>query len=145
MIKNYNFCIYQNKVFDLEGYEILPNEDNVVTVFLNGMERRFKIDKMIVWLKESGYKSIFKKPKTLPKPKVINQFKIKRSCPERNYGFIRRQISCSNGRIYESLYEASKEIGIDRSSICQVLNNKNKRKTVAGLTFKYADNEHIAN
>ena len=144
-MKNCNFCIYENKIFDLNGYEILPDEENIVAVFFNGMERKFKIDKMIVWLKESGYHNLFKKPKQLPKPKVIKQFKIKRSCPERNYGFIRRQISCSNGRIYESLYQASQEIGIDRSSICQVLNNKNKRKSVAGLTFKYAENEHITN
>jgi len=143
-MKHCNFCIYENKVFDLNGFEILPDEDNVVCVFLNGMERRFKIDKMIVWLKESGYHNLFRKPKAIPKPKKIISFKIKRSCPERNYGFIRRQISCSNGRIYDSLYQASQEIGIDRSSICQVLNNKNKRKSVAGLTFKYTENEHIA-
>lgn len=142
-MKNYNFCVYENKVFDLNGFEILPDEDNVVCVFLNGMERRFKIDKMIVWLKESGYHNLFRKPKALPKPKKTIITRITK--PEKDYGFRRRKIFCSNGRSYESLYEASKEIGIDRSSICQVLNNKNKRKTVAGLTFKYAENEYITN
>ena len=27
-----NFCIYENKVFDLNGYEILPDEENIVAV-----------------------------------------------------------------------------------------------------------------
>lgn len=151
IMKNCNFCIHENKVFDLNGFEILPDEDNIVTVFFNGMERKFKVDKMIVWLKESGYKNIFKKPKTPIKQKVKKEIMYKKttSLIKRtkggDYGFQRRRIFCSNGRSYESLYEASKEIGIDRSSICQVLNNKNKRKSVAGLTFKYAENEHITN
>lgn len=145
-MKNCNFCIHENKVFDLDGFEIVPDEDNIVCVILNGMERRFKIDKMIFWLKESGYKSLFKKPKSLPKPKPEKKKIIQRfSKPDKNYGFQKRKIHCSNGRIYDSLYQASQEIGIDRSSICQVLNNKNKRKSVAGLTFKYADNEYITN
>ena len=77
-----NFCIYENKIFDLNGYEILPDEDNIVTVWLNGMERRFKPDKMIVWLKDSGYKSLFRKPKELqkikePKPIAIKVKKVK--------------------------------------------------------------------
>lgn len=79
-MKNCNFCIHENKVFDLNGYEILPDEDGIVCVFLNGMERRFKIDKMIVWLKESGYKSLFRKPKELPKikePKPIIEKNVK--------------------------------------------------------------------
>ena len=144
-MKKCNFCIHENKVFDLNGFEMLPDEDNVVTVFFNGMERKFKIDKMIAWLKESGYNNLFKKPKALPKPIKEKKVVLKRIVkPEKDYGFQRRKIFCSNGRSYESLYEASKEIGIDRSSICQVLNNKNKRKTVAGLTFKYAENEYIA-
>lgn len=139
-MKNCNFCIHENKVFDLDGYEILPDEDNIVTVFFNGMERKFKVDKMILWLKESGYKNLFKKPKALPKPKKEKKVVLKRVVkPERNYGFQRRRIFCSNGQSYESLYEASQEIGIDRSSIWQVMNNFNNRKSVAGLTFKYAD------
>jgi len=68
LTKPCNFCIHENKVFDLDGYEILPDEDNVVTVFLNGMKRRFKIDKMIVWLKDSGYHKLFREPKI---PKTI--------------------------------------------------------------------------
>jgi hypothetical protein len=144
-MKNCNFCVHENKVFDLNGFEILPDEENIVTVFFNGMERKFKVDKMIIWLKESGYNNLFKKPKSIPKPKENKIRGARFTKPERNYGFQRRKIICSNGRSYESLYEASKEIGIDRSSICQVLNNKNKRKTVAGLTFKYANNEHITN
>jgi hypothetical protein len=197
-MKNFNFCIYENKIFDLNGYEMLPDENNIVTVFFNGMERRFIADKMIVFCKESGYKNLFKKPKQLPKikePKLTKEILVKvkvvkkakekivkvkvvknktcacgskmtgktkcRKCylencnltPKRaynkkgygthggNYGFPKRQIECSNGRVYESLYQASKEIGINRASIFQVLNDKNNRKTVAGLTFKYIKNE----
>lgn len=138
-----NFCIHENKVFDLNGHEILPDEENVVSVFLNGMDRRFKVDKMIIWLKESGYHKLFRKPKPLPKEKAIILIPKKNNSRKKNtqggeYGFPKRKIFCSNGRSYDSIYQASKEIGIDRSSICQTLNNKNKRKSVAGLTFKYA-------
>lgn len=76
-MKNCNFCIYEDKIFDLNGYEILPDEDNIVTVFLNGMERRFKPDKMIVWLREAGYKNLFRKPKELPKIKETKPIKEK--------------------------------------------------------------------
>ena len=174
-MKNCNFCIYENKVFDLNGYEMLPDEDNIVTVFLNGMERRFKIDKMIVWLKESGYKSLFKKPKELPKikePKPIKEKivkvktvkvpRIKKEKPIKvpkvkkepkpqykkvefdkrknnkaggDYGYPRRKVECSNGKTYNSLYEAGAELGVTRSQIWHVCTGKWKH--THGLTFQY--------
>lgn len=186
-MKNCNFCIHEDKVFDLTGYEILPDEDGIVTVFLNGMERRFKTDKMIVWLKESGYKSLFREPK-IPKPKpIIVSLPIKekiakiikipkqkeqkickcgakmtsnttcRKCyleskprqkQKSNYKKVEfdkrknngrtdhcKKIECSNGKIYNSIVEAQKEIGVTRSQIWHVLTNKWKH--THNLTFKY--------
>lgn len=96
LTKSCNFCVHENKVFDLDGYEILPDEDNIVCVFLNGMERRFKIDKMIVWLKESGYSKLFREPKQVkvivkkepkePKPikeKTVKVAKVKITKPKK--------------------------------------------------------------
>lgn len=170
-----NFCIYENKVFDLNGYEILPDEDNIVTVFLNGMERRFKIDKMIVWLKESGYKSLFRKPKELPKikePKPIKEKivkvklvkvpKLKKEKPikipkvkkepkpqykkvefdkrtikgrKNDGGYPKRKIECSNGKKYNSLYEAANDTKTTRSQIWHVCNGKWSH--TKGLFFQY--------
>jgi hypothetical protein len=192
-MKNHNFCIYENKVFDLNGYEILPDENNIVTVFFNGMERRFIIDKMIAFLKDSGYHKLFRKPKELPKikePKPIKE-KVKtvkvprvkkppnlckcgvkmtsnttcRKCyleaiPKKkkfykkvefdmrtikgrktnggDYGFPRRKINCSNGKTYNSLYEAAKDTGTTSSQIWHVCNGKWKH--TKNLNFKYEDN-----
>ena len=171
-MSSYNFCIYENKIFDLNGYEILPDEDNIVTVSLNGMERRFKIDKMIFWLKESGYKSLFRKPKELPKvkePKLIKKKVIKikivkvprvkkeklikipkvkkekkpqykkvefdkRKLGNEN-GYPKRKIECSNGKTYNSLYEAGTELGVTRSQIWHVCTGKWKH--THGLFFQY--------
>lgn len=170
-----NFCIYENKVFDLNGYEILPDEDNIVTVFLNGMERRFKIDKMIVWLKESGYNKLFRKPKDIPKPKIVKSPRekivkvkkerivkvkiVKEPKPKKekpikvkkeskppyqkkgygvhggNFGYPKRKIICSNGNVYDSLYEASKTLGLSRGSVYHVCTGKYKH--TKGLTFNY--------
>lgn len=167
-----NFCIYENKIFDLNGYEILPDENNIVSVFLNGMERRFKVDKMIVWLKESGYNTLFRKPKQLPKPKFQSQkskncqnskakkvkiVKIPKPKKEKpikvkkeskppyqkkgygvhggNFGYPKRKIICSNGNVYDSLYEASKTLGLSRGSVYHVCTGKYKH--TKGLTFNY--------
>lgn len=176
-MSSYNFCIYENKVFDLNGYEILPDEDNIVTVFLNGMERRFKIDKMIVWLKESGYKNLFRKPKQLPKikdPKPIKEKFVKVKVPKikvprvkkekpikvqkvkkepkpqykkvefdkrknnkagGDYGYPRRKVECSNGKTYNSLYEAANDTLTTRSQIWHVCNGKWLH--TKGLFFQY--------
>lgn len=177
----FNFCIHENKVFDLDGYEILPDEDNVVTIVFNGLERRFKIDKMIVWLKESGYHKLFRAPK-IPKlikgsilkdPKPIKEKldkvpkvkipRVKKEKPtkiprvkkepkkqyvkvefdkrkikgkENNNGYPKRKVICSNGKEYNSLYEAGKELGLTRSQIWHVCTGKWKHSH--GLTFKYA-------
>lgn len=177
-MKNCNFCIHENKVFDLDGYEILPDEDNIVCVFLNGMERRFKIDKMIVWLKDSGYHKLFREPKIpkpikvfvpkeikekngkvvkvkIPKPKKEKHIKLPRvkkepkkqyvkvefdkrkiKGKENNHGYPKRKVSCSNGKEYNSLYEAGKELNLTRSQIWHVCTGKWKH--THGLTFKYA-------
>lgn len=189
-MKNCNFCIYEDKIFELNGYEILPDEDNIVTVWLNGMERRFKPDKMIVWLKESGYKNLFRKPKELPKikepkPIIIKVKKAKvprikkppklckcgvimtstttcRKCyleskPKQkqvykkvefdkrtikgrttnggDYGYPKKKVQCSNGKIYNSLYEAGKDTGTTSSQIWHVCNGKWKH--TKNLTFNY--------
>lgn len=170
-MKNCNFCIYENKVFDLNGYEILPDEDNIVAVFLNGMERRFKIDKMIVWLKESGYHKLFREPKQLPKIKELKPIKVKKEkvlavkIPKvkkekpikiqrvkkepkiyqkvefdkrkisNDNGYPKRKVSCSNGKNYNSLYEAGKELGLTRSQIWHVCTGKWKH--THGLIFNY--------
>lgn len=161
-----NFCIYENKVYDLNGYEILPDEDGIISVFLNGLERRFKIDKMIVWLKDSGYKSLFRKPKELPKikepkpikekivkvkvvkvpkpkkekpikvPKVKKEPKIKYQKVEFDKRTTKgRKIECSNGKTYNSIIEAQKELELTRSQIWHVLTNKWKH--THNLTFRY--------
>lgn len=46
-----------------------------------------------------------------------------------------------SGKIYEfnSMYEAEKEIGVQRSSISQILNEKHPRKKSKGYTFKYSE------
>ena len=172
MMKSCSFCIYQNKVYDLNGYEIMPDEDGIVTVFLNGMERKFKIDKMIVWLKESGYKSLFRKPKKIPKikepkpivekvvkVKIVKAPKLKKEKPIKvpnikkepklqyqkvefdkrklgnENGYPKRKIECSNGKQYNSLYEAAKDNETTRSQIWHVCNGKWEH--TGGLTFKY--------
>lgn len=193
-MKNCNFCIHENKIFDLEGYEISPDEDNIVCVVLNGMERRFKVDKMIVWLKDSGYHKLFREPKKTklievsvpkePKPikeKTVKVKKIKKDKPHprvkkqpifcecgsvmfgkikcqkcrtknkktqyvkvdvdkrtlgNDNGYSKRKVSCSNGKEYNSLYEAGLELGLTRSQIWHVCTGKWKH--THGLTFKYA-------
>lgn len=170
-----NFCIYENKVFDLNGYEILPDEEGVIAVFLNGLERRFKIDKMIVWLKDSGYNNLFRKPKELPKvkePKPIKEKVVKvklvklpkpkkekpikipkvKKEPKPQYkkvefdkrtikgkandnGFPKRKVVCSNGKTYNSLYQAGAELGVTRSQIWHVCTGKWKH--THGLVFHY--------
>lgn len=192
-MKNCNFCIHENKVYDLNGYEMLPDKDGVISVILNGMERRFKIDKMINWLKDSGYKALFREPKEIkiivpkeviakvvkiPKPKKPQKVKVTRikkppkickcgakmtsntTCRKcyleskprqkqksryvkvefdkrKNNGRTNhsRKIECSNGKIYNSIIEAQKEIGVTRSQIWHVLTNKWKQ--THNLTFKY--------
>jgi hypothetical protein len=165
-MKNCNFCIHENKVFDLNGYEMLPDEDGVIAVFLNGLERRFKIDKMIVWLKESGYNSLFRKPKELPKikePKPIKEKIVKvklvkepkpkkekpiktpkvKKKPKPQYVKVEfdkrtlrgRKIECSNGKIYNSIIEAQKELSLTRSQIWHVCTGKWKHTN--NLIFKY--------
>lgn len=164
----FNFCIYENRIFDLIGNEILPDSDGVVSVFMNGKERRFIREKMIDWLKKSGYKRIFKKPKKLPKEKPIKILKIKEKLlpikkikvkilkPQKklkikkepfvyqkkgygrhggSYGFTKRAIICGNGKKYDSAYQASKELLLNRASIFQVCNGKYKH--TKGFTFKY--------
>lgn len=185
-----NFCIHENKIFDLNGYEILPDEDNIVTVFFNGLERRFKPDKMIVWLKESGYHKLFRKPKELPKikkpkptiekitsvkkekpPKKIRVKKEPNLCKcgsvmfgkvscqkcrtknkkpqykkvefdkrkikgrKNDNGYPKRKVICSNGKEYNSLYEAGEELGLTRSQIWHVCTGKWKH--THGLIFNY--------
>ena len=192
-MKNCNFCIHEDKVYDLNGYEMLPDEDGVIAVYLNGMERRFKIDKMIAWLKESGYKSLFREPK-IPKPIVVKEKLVKIPKPKKpqkvkvprikkppkickcgatmtgtttcrkcyleahpkqykqyykkvefdkrtikgkpnDNGFVKRKIECSNGKKYNSLYEAGKDTGTTSSQIWHVCNGKWKH--THNLTFKY--------
>ena len=51
-----------------------------------------------------------------------------------------RSVQCSNGNIYRSTREASRELGVDNSSLNKVL--KGKRKQAGGYTFKYAEESY---
>lgn len=182
-MKGFNFCIYENKVFDLNGHEISPDEDGVITIEMNGLERRFKKEKMIDWLQDSNYKSLFREPKKLPEikvekikvaklpkekvvkikkerfvkvkilkvkpPKIVKQKVIREKKPPKKYekvlfdkrklgnkyGFTKRQITCSNGKKYNSIYQASMDLNIRRASICKVC--QGKWKHTHGLIFNY--------
>jgi hypothetical protein len=177
-MKGCNFCIYENKIFDLQGYEIKPDEDNIVKVIFNGLERRFIADKMINFLKENGYNSLFKKPKKIAIPKetkpikekIVKAQKIvkapkvkvakvakhpkvkvakvpKEKKPQykkvefdkrklgNDNGYTKKKVICSNGIVYNSLYEAQKELNINRTGIfncCQGIYKQTK-----GYSFKY--------
>ena len=115
LTKSCNFCIHENRVFDLEGHEILPDEDGIICVFLNGMERRFKVDKMIIWLKDSGYNKLFRQPK-IPKP-------VKVSVPE-----VLKPIKIPKPKKEPSLCECG-SIMFGKSK-CQKCRTKNKKTYV---------------
>jgi hypothetical protein len=177
-MKGCNFCIYENKVFDLHGHEIIPDEDNIVKVIFNGAERRFIAEKMINFLKEGGYNSLFKKPKKIaipkePKPKEPKPIKVKvvkvpkvkvakvqkkqivkvvkEKKPQykkvefdkrklgNDNGFVKKKVICSNGIVYNSLYEAQKELNINRTGIFNCCNGIYKK--TKGFSFKYFENK----
>jgi hypothetical protein len=181
-----NFCIYENKIFDLHGHEIIPDEDNIVKVIFNGLERRFIAEKMINFLKEGGYNSLFKKPKKIaipkepkpkepkpikvkivkaPKEKILKAPKVKVAKVQKKQivkvvkekkpqykkvefdkrklgndnGFAKKKVLCSNGKVYNSLYEAQKELNINRTGIFNCCQGTYKQ--TKGYSFEYLENK----
>jgi hypothetical protein len=176
-MKGFNFCVYENKIFDLQGHEIIPDEDNIVKVIFNGLERRFIAEKMINFLKDGGYNSLFKKPKKIlipkePKPikekivkapKIVKIKKVKKKpivkvvkVPKEkkptykkvdfdkrklgnDNGYTKKKVLCSNGQVYNSLYEASKLLKINRTGIFHCCQGRYKQ--TKGFSFKYFENK----
>ena len=181
-----NFYIRENKIYDLENTEIIPDDNGIIKVILYGYERRFKADRFINFLEMNNYTTFFKsplkpkkirvkkekpvkvkipkvKPVKVPKEKkpqrkckcgvvISGKFKC-RKCFEStkkvyqkvefdkrcnngsNTGFSKTPISCSNGKIYESMTKCAQELNITKSTIWNICNKK--WKTSRGLTFNY--------
>ena len=56
-----------------------------------------------------------------------------------DYGYPRRAVVCTtNGKEYNSLYQAAKELGLSRAYIWNIINGKYRSKN--GVKFKYSDN-----
>jgi hypothetical protein len=151
-----NFCIYENKVFDMHGNEIKPDEDNIVSVIFNGVERRFVVDKMINFLKEGGYNSVFREPKKIAIPKepktiakIVKDTKEKKPTYKKvdfdkrklgnDNGFPKKKVLCSNGKVYNSLHEASKLLKINKTGIFNCCQGRYKQ--TKGYSFVYFENK----
>ena len=74
------------------------------------------------------------KVKKEPKPKIVREKKGYGSHGGDN-GFPRKKIQCSNGNVYDSIYQAAKELNLNRSAVCLVC--QGKYKTTKGFTFNY--------
>lgn len=68
-----NFYIRENKIYDLDNTEILPDSKGIIKVILHGYERRFKADRFIKFLELNNYTTFFKSPL---KPKKIRVKKV---------------------------------------------------------------------
>ena len=74
------------------------------------------------------------KVKKEPKPKIVREKKGYGSHGGDN-GFPRKKIQCSNGNVYDSIYQAAKELNLNKSAVCLVC--QGKYKTTKGFTFNY--------
>jgi virulence-associated protein VapD len=80
-MNNSNFFIRENKIYNLDSTELLPDENGVIKVILYGYERRFKYDRFINFLEMNNYTKFFKSPlkqKKIKKEKVV---KVKKEKP----------------------------------------------------------------
>ena len=72
--------------------------------------------------------------RNLQKGRESEGFNAKKHAPRKI-----RAIKLSDGSTqeFDSLYQAEMKIGVSRSSICQILSEKHKRKQSKGYTFEY--------
>jgi hypothetical protein len=148
-MNNSNFFIRENKIYNIDSTELLPDENGVIKVILYGYERRFKYDRFINFLEMNNYTKFFKSPlkqKKIKKEKVV---KLKKEKPikipkiKKEYQKVifdkrktkGRKIICSNGKVYNSIAEAEIELNLTRTQIWSVCTGRWKH--TKNLIFKY--------
>lgn len=130
----------QGQLFDKAGNPILPNENGIITVEIEGTPRRFVYEKLVSFLERNG--QVSEKPilRPLNRRKRAKKGFAKVREKKGNVGHHRRKrIVVDNGvtkQEFESITKASNDLKICRSKIFSVLNGK--LANLKGYKIKYA-------
>jgi len=123
-----------------------PNENGIVFIEINGVERRFVKEKLIDCIranrssKLARYKIIDKPEQTdkrgRGRPRIIKPPVVKNKYGEHRYRPVIAILPDGSEQKFESIKAAAKGLDIDHTNIPKVLSGKYKH--VAGIKFKAA-------
>lgn len=127
------------KIHRLVAQAFIPNPDNLDTVdHLNSIKTDNRIENLR-WLSRSENSKRFHREQKTEEWKELNKLVCRKNFEKANEKAIeitKKPIVCiETGKIYESLSQASRELNLTTSNICNVL--KGKYSQTHGLHFKY--------